>query len=354
MRYIPGYIGTYTAEPLGRGRGIYRFKLDASTGGVEDLGLAVSAENPSYLALGPAKNRLYAVNEMFEGKASGSVSAFAVEPKTGNLVFLNRKTGNGEHPCHIAVNPAGSHGAVAHYTSGTLSLFSLKPDGSLGESVQTIQYAGSGPNPARQEGSHAHFFMFDTAGLYGFACDLGADRVLSYTFNQNAETPLTPAGAYYGKPGSGPRHGVFHPSETCGYFLNELDSTVDVLRYNGQGGFEKMQSLSTLPRGTEVPNTASAIKISPDGQFLYASNRGHDSIAVYGMRRNGFLEWIDALPSGGKTPRDFSIDPTGNFLLVCHQDSDNLAVFRIDPLSGRFGKLDDYPLPSGVCIIFRA
>ncbi|MDR2535433.1 MAG: lactonase family protein [Treponema sp.] len=356
MNYVSGYIGTYTHGSVGRGKGIYKFKLDKTTGAVEDLQLAAASENPAYIAVSPSKKYLYVTNEtdIYEGNDSGSVSAFEIEEKSGNLTLLNRKTSNGKHPCHIAINQDASHGVVANYTSGILSVFSLEPNGALGEAVQTIQYTGSGPVQERQECSHAHFFMFDKTNSYGFTCDLGADRVIIYTFNKNASMPLAlaPDSIFYFKPGAGPRHGVFHPNGDCGYFVNELDSTVDVLQYNSRGGFEKSQSLSTLPQGITVPNTTAAIKISPNGQFLYASNRGHDSIAVYKVQPNQTLQFVSALSSGGKTPRDFTLDPTGTFLLVCHQDSDNLVVFHIDQSTGLFNKIAEYEVPSGVCIIF--
>jgi 6-phosphogluconolactonase len=355
MDYWSGYIGTYTQGVMGRGAGIYSFKLDTARGKVEDLTLAVESVNPSYLALSPSKQYLYATNETdtFEGKPSGAVSAFAIDRETRKLILLNQKMSQGKSPCHIAINQDGTHGVVANYTSGTLGVFPLEPNGLLGDAVQTIQLTGRGPNQERQEASHAHFFLFDHGNAYGFACDLGADQIRTYAFNKNASEPLSPGAvpAFSSKPGAGPRHGIFHPQGAFGYYVNELDSTVDVLRYDEHGLFEKRQSISTLPQGTTVFNTAAAIKMSADGQFLYVSNRGHNSIAVYKVHPEGVLDFLDAVPSGGKTPRDFTIDPTGRFLLVCHQDSDNLVVFQIDR-SELLKKVGEYEAPSGVCVIF--
>ncbi|MDR2485234.1 MAG: lactonase family protein [Treponema sp.] len=355
MDYFSGYIGTYTQGATGRGQGIYAFKLDTESGTVKDLRVAALCVNPSYLALAPSKKYLYAVHETdtFDGKPGGSVSAFAIKAETGGLTFLNRKSSKGKSPCHIAVNQEATHGVVANYTGGTLGVFPLEPAGALGEAVQIIPLHGSGPHKDRQEGPRAHFFMFDPNNAYGCACDLGSDRVMIYSFNKYEAAPLSPlpAPGFSSKPGAGPRHGVFHPNGNYGYVVNELDSTVDVLRYDGRGGFEKTQSLSTLPQGTTVSNTAAAIKIGPDGRFLYVSNRGHDSIAVYKVSDRGGLEFLQTLPSGGKIPRDFTLDPTGTFLLACHQDSDNLVVFRIDRASGLFRKVREYEVPSGVCVI---
>jgi 6-phosphogluconolactonase len=252
----------------------------------------------------------------------------------------------------VIVDKAATHALVANYMSGNLAVFPLGTDGSLGEASQVIQFSGKGMNKARQEGPHAHFFMFDVSGEYGFACDLGTDRVMAYHFDSGAAQPLSPLQWYCSRAGSGSRHGVFHPQGRVVYIVNELDSTVDMITYFGEGRFDRRQTVTTLPRGVPVSGTTTAaIKLSPDARYLYASNRGHDSIAVYRVNTEGTLTPVDILPSGGRTPRDFAIDPTGNFLLVCHQDSDNLVVFRIDRDTGLFRKTGEYPLPSGVCVV---
>jgi 6-phosphogluconolactonase len=354
MKYAEGYIGSYTLGA--KGRGIYRFKLDLINGTLRDLALSAETDNPSYLAVSSSKKYLYAVNETseYQGRASGSVSSFRIDPDTGALTQISRKISGGKHPCQAVLSPEDKYLVAANYTSGTISLFPLEAGGGLGEAVQIIQFSGQGPHPERQEGPHAHSFMFDLEGKYGFACDLGTDRLMIYAYNPKASLPLTPADLpiCYFKPGAGPRQGIMHPAGDSGYFLNELDSTIDVLRYDRRGGFEKIQSLRTLPQGLEIPNTGAALKISPEGQFLYASNRGHDSIAIFAGQPDRTLEWVGAVPSGGKTPRDFGLDPTGAFLLVCHQDSDNLTVFRRNPKTGLLKQIQEYPLPGGVCLLF--
>jgi 6-phosphogluconolactonase len=245
---------------------------------------------------------------------------------------------------------------AANYASGVLSVFPLDEGGVIGEAVQVIRLSGRGPVAGRQEGPHAHFFQFDRAGAFGFACDLGSDRIMAYVFDENAREPLSPAPVpwFSSKPGAGPRHGVFSPGGERAYYLNELNSTVDVLAYDGaRGAFELRQSLSSLPPGCAVPSTAGAIKISPDGKFLYASNRGYDSIAVFRVRPDsGELDFVEAVPSGGKTPRDFSLDPSGAFLIAANQDSDNLVIFRLDPETGLPKALREYAVPCPACVIF--
>lgn len=344
MSMAHGLIGTYTDGALGRAKGIYSFTL-TENGMVEHCALAVECVNPSYLSLSPSKKRLYVVNEASEGM----ISAYCLDAEKPR--FLNRKPSNGGSPCHIAVNNTATHVFIANYQSGTLCALPLDAEGFLGDPAQLLQFSGSGPHKERQESSHAHFFMLDQSGAYGFACDLGADRLMAFRLSPNQDAPLTPLPPYSARSGSGPRHGVFHPGGETAYIGCELDSTVDTLRYDGQGGFERLQTLSTLPSAFELPSAVAAVKLSPDADRLYVSNRGHDSIAVYDLGIDKTLTLVDILPSGGKTPRDFAIDPSGNFLLVCHQDSDNLVVFRIDRGSGLLTKVREYPIPSGVCIL---
>jgi 6-phosphogluconolactonase len=344
---IKGFIGTYTEGPLGRAKGIYSFSLNGESGAVEALVLAAACQNPSYLTLSPSKKQLYAVNE----GTPGHVSAYALAD--GQLRLLNSRPSEGASPCHIVVDKAASHALLANYASGNVAVFPLGTDGTLGEPQQIVPFSGNGPNAARQEASHAHFFMFDGSGAYGFACDLGADRVMAYRFDRDAPQPLSPLPYYCGRAGSGPRHGVFHPQGDAAYVVCELDSTIDTLAYDGKGGFTCRQSVSTVPTGvTAADSWTAAIKLSPDARHLYASNRGHDSIAVYRVNDDRTLALVDRVPSEGKTPRDFAIDPSGTFLLACHQDSDNLVVFRIDRDTGLFRKVGAYPLPSGVCVVF--
>jgi 6-phosphogluconolactonase len=361
---ISGYIGTFTHSQNGRGRGIYYFEMDPKNGCIEELRLAAQALDPGWLALAPSGKRLYAVMETgdFEGYGGG-VSAYAVE-KGGNLRFINSKRSGGSSPCHIVINDKATHVIAANYADGVLSVLPLDKDGGIGDVCQTIWFAGRGSDRDRQEGPHAHSFMFDRDNHYGFACDLGTDRVMAYRFKSRPAEPLESAEIpwYSTAPGAGPRHGVFniagiHAGDgTHAYILNEMVSVIDVVKYNaGTGVMENLQRISTLPKGAAVTTTAAAIKISPDGRFVYTSNRGHDSIAVFSVNKEtGTLAFNGAVPCGGKTPRDFNISPGGNFLLAGNQDTDNLVVFRVEKGTGALQKLREYTVPSPVCVIYSS
>jgi 6-phosphogluconolactonase len=362
------FIGAYTKGNGGKADGIYEFTLNAETEALENLHVVAETVNPSYLALSPSKKFLYAVNETNEtdGKPNGAVSAFSLD-SGGRLRFLNRQSSEGKSPCHAVIDRDEKYAVIANYADGVLAALPLAQDGSLEAARQVIRFSGSGPNAERQEGAHAHSFFFDTHCRFGFACDLGSDRVMAYRFAAASDSPLSSAPIPWtaSKPGAGPRHGVFHPSGRFAYVVNELDSTVDVLSYDEtHGSFQKMQSLSTLPLNAGPPslarsrhNTAAAIKISADGHFLYCSNRGHDSIACFkvGESGGGFgaLEEAGHFPALGKSPRDFAIDPSGSFLVACNQDSDQAAVFRIERFTGGLTPVGEYEVPSPVCVLFE-
>jgi 6-phosphogluconolactonase len=355
-----GYIGTYTHGVHGRARGIYYFEMNSKTGCIEDLRLASMALNPSYLCPASSGKYLYAVTETsdYQGCPAGAVVAYRIG-RDGTLQFINQKPSEGTAACHVAVDRRSSFAIVSNYSSGVLTAFPLEADGALGDPRQVIPFSGGGPNSERQKGPHAHFFSFDRKGKYGFACDLGTDRVMAYRFDRNAEEPLKSAEVpwFHTAPGAGPRHMVFNAVGDRAYLLNEIDSTLDVLKYDpARGSFERLQNFSTLPRGTNTTSTAAAIRMSPGGGFVYASNRGHNSIAIFKVKKEspgGMLDFSGILPTCGKTPRDFNFDPSGNFLLVPHQDSDNLVVFRVDQKSGFFKKEREYPVPSAINILFR-
>jgi 6-phosphogluconolactonase len=355
--FYRGFIGTYTGTN-GKAEGIYSFNMDIKTGKVEDLHLAAKTDNPSWLLLHPKGRHLYAANELddFNKKGEGgAVSVFSIEDD-GSLHFINQKPTHGKSPCHLAINSGASHVIAANYFGGSLTVFPLAHSGAVNDPCQIIQFSGKGPNPVRQEGPHAHSFLFDKTCTFGFAMDLGTDRVMAYQFSGTAAEPLIPAAYpwYNTVPGSGPRHGVFNPQGTCAYIVNEIDSTVTALHYNSvEGSFKNIQTLSCLPANCKTQSTCAAIKISPDGNFVYISNRGHDSISIFRVKGDATLDFSAAVPSGGRTPRDFSITPEGKYLLAANQDSDNLTVFRRDLASGSLTKEGEYPIPVPVCVIFR-
>jgi 6-phosphogluconolactonase len=359
MNKISGYIGAYTeADFGGKGRGIYSFTLNLENGHLEDLHLQAECTNPSYLCAPLSGKYLYAVNELheWEGKPGGAVSAYAVEG--GGLRLLNQAASEGACPCHIALDPGERFAVVSNYTGGSIAVFPLLHEGGLGKAVQRIALSGHGPNAGRQEGPHAHSFMFAPAGAYGFACDLGADRVMAYTIRGDEPQPLIPADVpwFPVQGGSGPRHGVFHPQGNRCYVLNELDSTVDVLAWDmDRGIFERLGRISALPpdvSGAECDNTSAAIRLDRGGKYLYVSNRGRDSITVFRVEDGGLLAYIGAVSSGGRTPRDIILDPAGAFLIAAHQNSDNLTVFWVDEALGILVKAGEYELPSPVCVLF--
>ncbi len=348
------YVGTYTDSGS---RGIYRFTLDLAEGGASAAVLAAESENPSFLALHPNGRFLYAVNEVesFEGEPAGAVSAYAIAAKTGDLAFLNRRSSKGTAPCHLGVDRTGRNLLVANYGSGNVAVLPIGADGRLAPATCVRTHQGSGPNQERQQAPHAHGITLDRAERFAFSPDLGADRVFVYRFDA-ARGELEPHGAAPLAPGSGPRHLAFDPAGRQLFVINELVSTVTAFGYDGDAGeLRTIGTVSTLPGGFAGSSSTAEIAVSPDGRFVYGSNRGHDSLAVFRVETKGRLSLVGHVDVGGRTPRHFALDPSGRFLLVAHQDSGSIAVFRVDPASG-------LPAPTGtrvavprpVCLVFAA
>lgn len=358
------YVGTYT-EPIrfgtgqileGKGRGIHILRFDLETGALAPCGLAEGVRNPSYLAFHPSRRFLYAVNELkeFEGTASGAVSAFALEPETGELTFLNSRATHGTDPCHVTVDPTGRVVLVANFASGSVCALPILADGSLGEASAFIQHHGSSVDPVRQAGPHAHAVTLDAAGRILFVPDLGLDRVMIYRLDPERGTlePNDPPWVSV-SPGAGPRQMVMHPNGQYAYLINELNSTMVAFRYDAaRGALEPIQTISTLPYGYLGRSTTAEVQISPDGRYLYGSNRGHDSIAMYAVdATTGTLTCLGQVSTQGRIPRHFTVDPTGRFALVANQDTDNLVVFRLDDATGALiltGHRAEVPTP--VCV----
>jgi 6-phosphogluconolactonase len=330
------YVGTYTS---GGGEGIYLYRLDLADGSLRHVSTTAGVPEPSYLTLAPDGRFLYSVNEVeeFEGARGGAVSAFAVERKTGTLRFVNRRASRGGAPCYLTASASGRFVLVANYSGGNVAVLPALGGGGLGEAVDVRQFAGSGPNRERQEGPHAHCVVLDPADRFAYACDLGTDRVMSYRFDRGTGrlTPNTQPW-FAARPGAGPRHLTFHPNGRFVYVLNELDSTVTALAFDRAGGaLRELQTLSALPAGFAGANTGADIHVAPGGRFLYCSNRGHDSIALFGLdTRTGGLTPLGHTPTRGSTPRNFAIDPAGRYLLVANQKSDSVVTFRLDPRTG--------------------
>ena len=360
------YVGTYT-EPIrfgtgkileGKGEGIYLYRMHPTTGALEFDSKTTGVVNPSYLALDPAQRFLYAVNELktYEDKPTGTVSAFAVDARSGKLEFLNKRLTHGTDPCHVIVDGKGRHIFVANFMSGSVCVLPVRNDGSLGEASDFVQHLGSSVDPVRQKGPHAHSVTLDKASRFAFVPDLGLDKLMVYKFDRTRGMLEPNAVAWIKvKPGAGPRHVALHPTGKFAFLINELDSTVTALSFNRTTGvFKELQVVPTLPAGFQGESTCADVQVAQSGRFLYASNRGHDSLVIYRIdRRTGRLSYVGHQPTQGKTPRQFEIDPTGRFLLVANQDTDRIVTFRIDPQSGNLaptGQVVQVPTP--VCVKF--
>jgi len=328
------YVGTYTD---GTSRGIYRLTFDTATGTMSEPVLAVETKNPSFLALHPNGRFLYAVGEIssFEGQKTGAVSAFVIDPKTGDLALLNQKSSEGTGPCHLVVDKTGRNVLVANYGGGTVAVLPIETDGRLTPASSVRVHEGSGPNKGRQEKPHAHGIYLDAAERFAFSPDLGADRVFAYRFDA-AKGTLEPHGAAPLDPGAGPRHLAFHPSGKYLYTINELLSTVSAFAYDAaKGALAPLQTVSALPAGFSGTSWTAEVEVSRDGRFVYGSNRGDDSLAVFRVdAATGRLTPAGHAPVGGKNPRHFTIDPTGRFILAGHQGSGTIAVLRLDLATG--------------------
>jgi 6-phosphogluconolactonase len=351
------YVGTYTQHS---GKGIYAWKFQNSPPHLASLGLAADASNPSFLVVHPNHRYLYAVNEdnLFQNRPSGAVSAYVIDPANGRLTLLNQLATRSPGPCHLALDKTAKWLFVANYAGGSVAEFPVAPDGSLGENSAFLQHRGSSVNHERQASPHPHQVVLSPDNAFLLVPDLGLDEVLTYRFDA-AKGTLTPANPPFTKvaAGSGPRHLAFHPNGKLVYVINELAATVGVYNYDPEHGHldALLQTISTLPTDYVGPKSGAEIAVSPDGKFLYASNRGDDSIAVFSIDpEKGTLTKIDYIPTDGKTPRNFSLDPTGDFIFAANQDSNNVVVFRRNTYTGKgtaTGLTVDVPNPA--CVVFR-
>ncbi len=346
------YVGTYTAKT--NSKGIYVFRFDAATGQLSAGGVAAETPDPSWVAVHPSGQYLYAANEA--GKAS-TVSAFAIDKKSGKLELLNQLPSLGEDPCYLSFDKTGKYAFVANYTSGTIAVFPILTDGRLGEHTALVKDQGAtGPNKERQEGSHAHWIGTSPDNRFVLVADLGLDEVLVYKFDATSGTltPNEPAFARL-KPGSGPRHLVFHPNGKFIFSVSELSSTATSFAYDAKKGtLKEIGAVSTLPPGFSGRNDVAEAAVHPNGKFLYVSNRGNDSVAVLSIDpAKGTLAPVGGIPTGGKEPRHFIFDPSGKFLFAENQLSDTVVEFRADAATGQLTPSGDtVSVPSPVCISF--
>ncbi len=349
------YIGTYTEKMDfvdGKAEGIYLYKMDPASGALSAVSSTKAGKNPSFLTLHPNGRFLYSVNEITQG----GISAFARDPQTGALTFLNQQSSHGKDPCFITVDKTGAYVLTANYSSGTLAVLPIQSDGKLGPASDVIQHVGTGTDPQRQEGPHAHSINMDAGNRFAIAADLGLDKLLVYQLDLKQgklianQPPFTKV-----EGGAGPRHLAFHPNGKYAYVINELNATLDAFSYDAQKGtLTELQSLSTLPPDYKEWNGCADVHVTPSGKFVYGSNRGHNSIVAYAVdQATGKLTYLGNTPTQGKTPRNFAIDPTGAFLFAANQDSSTIVTFRIDAQTGALapsGQVTQVPTP--VCLKF--
>jgi 6-phosphogluconolactonase len=344
------YTGAYTKPPLGRAPGIGTYRYDATTGDLTSIDSAIGVQNPSFLAASDGGAHIYAVCE----SGGGAVAAFARDSQTGALTELNRQSSGGNGPCYVSIDPTGRYALVANYGSGSVAALPIASDGSLGEATSVVQHDGSGPNPDRQEGPHAHMIAPTPDGRHVLATDLGTDEVVTYSLDAGSGQ-LERVSALQTEPGAGPRHFAFAPNGRTVYVITELGNTLVTCDYDAEtGALEARQSISTLPEGYDEVSYCAHVLVSPDGRFVYGSNRGHDSIAAFVVSgENGEVDLIGHASTHGSFPRHFALDPDGTRLLVANQNSDNLAVLARDPETGLLSDetvLDS--IPSTVCLLF--
>lgn len=345
MSKLVGFIGTYTK---GNSEGIYRFVLDTKEGKIEDVQLAGKVDNPTYLSITKDNKSLYSVSK--NGNLGG-VTSFAIEEGTRNLLKINEQGSVGSPPCHLEINPDKSSLLTANYHKGTVDLYEVDPISSaIGQVVATATHIGSGPDP-RQEKAHTHYSGLTPDGKYIVAVELGIDKVFTYELK---EGQLSLVNELSVKAGIGPRHITFHPNKPLAYVMTEFSGEVLALEYNSNNGsLKQIQAVSTIPSSFTENNQGSAIHISSDGRFLYAGNRGHNSIASFVILESGELSLLEYTSTEGDWPRDFSLDPTESYIIASNQDSSNLVLFSRNKETGKLNLLQsNITVPDPVCVKF--
>lgn len=324
-------IGTYTNA--GNSEGIYYFQFneDGSAKAISQQ----KAEEPSYLVTSSNQQFIYSVNEL--GKGNGSVSAYIFDKITGDFKLINTVLSGGDHPCHISTDRKNRFVFVSNYSGGNLSAIAINSDGSLSNEKQIIQHTGNSVNKARQEKAHVHSAFLSPDEKYLVVQDLGTDKISVYAVDLNNPTkPLSenPISVFNCNPGDGPRHISFHPTKPFVYAVQELTGSVTVLSFKN-GMLKKLQQVNMFKKASEKKSGAADIHLSPDGKFLYASNRvDYNDLAIYKVASNGLLAWVGSQPTLGLAPRNFTIDPTGSFLLAANQNSNEIVVFKRNKMTG--------------------
>ncbi|KYG35298.1 lactonase family protein [Alkalihalobacillus trypoxylicola] len=342
MSQLTAFVGTYTN---GESKGIYRFTFDPTSGNIELPELAAEIEAPTYLTISPNNEHLYAVAKNVQG---GGVAAFSIS-ENHSLDYLNGLVEEGANPCHVSLHSKSGLLLSANYHKGQVDAYTLTPDGALSEHSSSVKHTGSGPIEERQEKAHAHFAGVTPDGQFIVSADLGADSLYVYDVTENE---LKLKEEIKVKPGTGPRHITFHPNGKFAYVNGELSSEILVFEYH-YGTFTLIQTISTLPEDFLGDNTGGAIQITSDGHYIYASNRGHDSIYIFKVKESGELDFSSAVTSGGEHPRDFTLDPTEKYVFVANKDSDNVVLYTRDTESGALTKTEkEISIPNPVCLKF--
>lgn len=354
MSHALVYVGTYSNDPA---EGIYHLRMDPSTGALEQVGETKPVNNPFFLAVDSQRNRLFAAigPDETSTEPAGGVISFSIDPESGALTRLSQQSSEGAMPCYLDLTDDGCCLLVANYTSGSVAVLPVADDGQLQPATCTIQHEGSSVDPERQEGPHVHSVVLDPTGRLAFAADLGTDKVMAYALDAGAGS-LTPADPPFAQvqSGAGPRHLAFHPNRRFAYLANELDNTFSVFAYDeSRGSLTTVQTISMIPEGYGDTSYAADVQILPSGEFLYGSNREHDSIVIFRIDQGtGQLELVGH-QACEPWPWNLAVDPTSTFLLAANQRGDCVTVFRIDGASGRLeptGHRVDVPKP--VCVEF--
>ena len=353
------YVGTYTGPDS---KGIYAYRFDAATGEATPLGLVAETANPSFLAIDPAQRFLYAANEVSDyqdqkngrqkgGQKTGAISVFAIDRKTGKLALLNQVSSHGAGPCYVSLDQTGKYVLAANYDGGSVTVFPVLKDGRLGEASAVVEHTGPTVDPL---GAEPHQIDLSGDNRFAIASYLGMDRLLMYRFDP-AKGTLAANDPPFAQlhPGARPRHFAFHPNHKVLYVLEEAASKIDGFFYDAANGtLRQIATVSTLPEDFKGDNTTAEIKVHPDGKFLYSSNRGHDSIAVFAIDpASGLPRFLEAVPTGGKKPRNFEIAPGGSYLVAANQNSNNIVIFKIDPDTGHLtptGQVLEVPSPASI------
>ena len=346
-RYV--IFGTHRSGP-GIGFSVAQFNTD--TGVLTTPRLDVEAVHPAFFVIHPDGRHLYSVCAV----SQGGVSAYAIDPKTADLTWLNRKPSGGDEPSYVCLDQTARFVLVANYNSGNVAAFALQPDGRIGARTALVQETGSSVNPRRQTHAYAHSIIVDPGNRFALVADLGVDKLFIYRFDDRtgALVPNDPPFAAV-RPGSGPRHVKFHPNGRWVYLINEMGCTVTAFNWDSaRGALTEFQTISTLPANFTGTNTCAEVLVRPDGRFLYGSNRGHDSLAVFAIDRdNGRLTPVEHVSTQGKMPRNFTFDPTGKWIICTNHDSDNAVVFRVDEVTGRLTQTGQpVPVPFPFCVRF--